>query len=525
VTDGPTIPEEHGGVLIDPPLEAWPQLAKENASRMRAAAATSLAGEDLGSLRARARGEANEAARAYSTALGLPIDADRFDPDDLLFMTGHQPLLFHPGVWAKHLALDAAAAAAGATAIDLVVDSDGFETVGLRAPCMEPAASRCEVVLAAAGPSGYFAGTRAPTSAEIGTFCEEASGLLATLPASAPGEHFAAFCADLSAACSAHADLGAALTCARRRYEAVLGTGYLELSVVAQSEGTAFLAFASELALRAEEVARVQNEELASYRERHAVRSAARPFPSLGERDGSWELPLWYLDGPERRSLWARPTGEGVELVADGRVVAELPGEPAAAAAHLVAERAPLAPKALTLTMFNRLLVADLFVHGVGGAKYERVTDRVAERLFGTTPPPFAVATMTLELELGTEPVSPAELRRAEQLVHELSHNPDRHIERIASDDPARAEEARGLAAEKARLVREISAEGADKKALGARIREVNDRLSSLAGPLVAAAEMELAQLRAAREAEEVLRDRTYPFCLWDPSDVRGRLL
>jgi hypothetical protein len=55
-----------------------------------------------------------------------------------------------------------------------------------------------------------------------------------------------------------------------------------------------------------------------------------------------------------------------------------------------------LSPRALTLTMFLRLLAADQFVHGIGGARYDQVTDLLISRHFGLTPPRFAVTTATL---------------------------------------------------------------------------------------------------------------------------------
>src|SRR5438270_707716 len=55
-----------------------------------------------------------------------------------------------------------------------------------------------------------------------------------------------------------------------------------------------------------------------------------------------------------------------------------------------------LAPRALTLTMFFRLLLADQFVHGIGGGRYDQVTDDVIHRHFGLEPPRFAVTTATL---------------------------------------------------------------------------------------------------------------------------------
>ena len=48
--------------------------------------------------------------------------------------------------------------------------------------------------------------------------------------------------------------------------------------------------------------------------------------------------------------------------------------------------------------MYLRMMVADLFVHGIGGGKYDQVTDCIIEEFFGLKPPPLAVATATMKL-------------------------------------------------------------------------------------------------------------------------------
>jgi len=48
-------------------------------------------------------------------------------------------------------------------------------------------------------------------------------------------------------------------------------------------------------------------------------------------------------------------------------------------------------PKALLLTLFNRLFISDLFIHGLGGAKYDMVTDEIIIEFFKVEPPHFLV--------------------------------------------------------------------------------------------------------------------------------------
>ena len=55
-------------------------------------------------------------------------------PAAALIVTGHQPELFHPGVWVKNFALQGLARADGATALNLVVDYDTVKATVLRVP-------------------------------------------------------------------------------------------------------------------------------------------------------------------------------------------------------------------------------------------------------------------------------------------------------------------------------------------------------------------------------------------------------
>jgi len=50
-----------------------------------------------------------------------------------------------------------------------------------------------------------------------------------------------------------------------------------------------------------------------------------------------------------------------------------------------------------------RLFIADQFVHGIGGAQYDQVSDRVIATFLGITPPHFAVATATAYFPTATD--------------------------------------------------------------------------------------------------------------------------
>jgi hypothetical protein len=514
-----TTPAGHGELLAEPPFDGWATLAREAVERARAWDFT-VAGVGASELRALGRSEAIERARGFSSRLGVAV-RDAPDAPDLLVVTGHQPELYHPGVWVKDFLLERLAVESGAAAIDLVVDSDGFDSVGIHSPCLRPEVRVCSAVLAVGSRDGCFACAPMPSREDLRDFRMAGLEQLATLPALAISHHFSRFCDELDASAPVALNLAELVTMARRRYEAPAGTGYLELPVTSMSRSRAFVTFAADMALDAERFAGVYNRALASYRERTGARSAAQPFPDLGVEDGRVELPLWTLDRG-RRTVWVR-TGSEPALMAGDDLLCELGADPGRAADRLLSSGVALAPKALALTLFSRMFVADLFIHGVGGGRYDQVTDEVARGYYGVDAPPYVVASLTMYLPLGARVVGDDELDEVSMALNRLAQNPDQMLAEVEFDSDEEAERAEALVTEKQGLVRAIALPGADKKTLGARIREVNAGLATLLAPIRDELTEQQAELVRLRDARDILTDRTYPFCFWDPGEIADK--
>jgi hypothetical protein len=229
---------------------------------------------------------------------------------------------------------------------------------------------------------------------------------------------------------------------------------------------------------------------------------------------------VWHLAGG-RTTVWAR-TGAVPALVVDGETICKLP-DCASAPEVLLASALVPAPKALMLTLFCRLFVADLFIHGVGGGRYDQVTDDVIRRYFGVEPLAFAVASMTMYLPLGARVVTNEDVEAASMALNRMRHNPDQALDQVEFDSSDERSRAQRVADEKARLVAAIASPDADKKTLGRRIREINEELGDLMAPYSRVLQEELDELLRMQEASEILTDRTYPFCFWSPSEVADK--
>lgn len=514
------IPEAHGEVVTRPPLDTWASLARSNA-RVAAGWRFKVGGRDVTEVRDETRAALARYAQEYTASLGLVSTASH-SHHDLIVVTGHQPELFHPGVWAKYFMLQRLIAETGATGLDIVLDSDAFSGLSVVAPCLVPEATRCRLHLSADRGERCYAGVPVPSSAETETFCRAGANALGSLANPSIKRHFDRFCDLLSQAAEHASDLPGLVTGARRRYEGEL-TGYLELPVTGIARTRPYLLFSSDVILGAARFAECYNAELTAHREAHGVRSSTRPFPDLETGPDGTEIPFWLLADGRRERAFVREAEGGIRLAsATGRLT--LPAEPSAMADALMASGAVLAPRAVTLTLFARMLLADLFIHGMGGARYDAVTEGVASRYWGVSLPPFAAGSLTMRLPLEVPAAGAEGVAALDKTLERLAHNPDEFIGVVEFADAEQASRAASLAAEKRDLVSEIGTEGADKKTLGARIREVNTALKELLGPAEAEIESKRAVLAAQAAEAEVLTDRTYPFCLWDPAEIAERV-
>jgi len=502
-------PSGHGEILSVPPFDEWAALARRNAER----AATWP--EALAGLRAQAREETLAEARRFSAELGIPPAEGR--DNDLIIMTGHQPELYHPGVWVKNFLVERLSSQMGATGVDLVVDTDACEHLVLRVPRMDGGVAVHEVPLTPVGEESAYVQTRVPDAAARAAFRAEGLEALATLPAPALSRHFRAFCDALDDVAASVSDTGALMTAARRRYEGPTSAVYLEVQLSRQAQLPAYQAFAASLLADAARFRKAMNEALAAFRARTGTRSQAQPFPDLGVQGDRIEVPFWRLAEGRRQSVSV--SSDGV-LYADDNPIAELGPTAESARAALAHSGLLLAPKALALTLFERLFVADLFVHGTGGGRYDQVTDAVIAAYYGVEPPAFVVASMTLLLPLGACVVSDEDVASAEHRLHRFQHNPDSILPDVEFDTTAERARADDLSRRKAEAVVAIAVEGADRKALGRSIRELNAELTELLAPVGRELTSALERVRAKRAASAVLTDRTYPYCLWDPLEV-----
>ncbi|MGB2754929.1 MAG: hypothetical protein WBE00_07480, partial [Phycisphaerae bacterium] len=433
------VPRGDRQALIRPEPAALPALVRRNqdllASYRFALAPSSprrvACGDAPGfhEFRAAARAEVVAMARRYARRWGFAVQRDWSEPQPII-LSGHQPRPFHPGVWLKNFLAGELTSAVGGIALNLNVDNDEAHVQVFRLPTRD-------LVCKMGGDEVRTVEVEFAPHARGVPFEEQPAGairqetvddVLALVPAPALADAFRDCWQRLVQAVPEAASLGEAFVVARRRLEERLGLANLELPVSALSDTSAFRLFVAAMLRRREDFFAAYNDSLHEFRRVYCERSPAQPVPDLASEGPRMELPYWiWRAGEPRRRLWVEPTpGGGLALAADaepiGRLTAEDLDDASRGAERLAELRRSgwkIRPRAISMTLFVRLAVGDVFIHGVGGALYDQITDAIIERLFGVRPPEIILASATVHLPLETFPATPADLSAAQRAVRD----------------------------------------------------------------------------------------------------------
>jgi hypothetical protein len=525
-------PQADGQTLVEPPWPSLPAVVEHN-RRLLAEVRGDIQGRPLADLAASARRSLVQQAIAYTRQYrDLPSDVIERGSSEAtpLVLSGHQPQLIHPGVWYKNFLLGQLAQRIGGLGIHLLIDSDLCRSASIRVPTGTPDEPRIESVPldqpAAEVPYEERIVVDRATLASVATRVTQLLSQLVREPVvnqlwphvlTRHGEQ---------------PNLGLCLAQGRHMLEAEWGNVTLELPQSAVCQLPEFGWFAAHVLAHLPRFWTAHNEALADYRAAHHLRNRAQPVPDLAESDGWLEAPFWVWteDDPQRRPLFARQEDDRLLVTDRQRRTIDLSlsaeGDAADAAEQLVglAERGvKIRTRALATTLFARLCLSDLFLHGIGGAKYDQVTDAIARRFFGFELPELAAISATLRLPIEHRHADLAGQRALQQQLRDLEFHPERFALRdgtIPADEVSQVAE---IAARKQRWIdTPKTVQNARQRHEG--IAAANEAIYSHVAHLRTQIECQLDDIERRTRASAILESREYAFCLF-PREPLERLL
>lgn len=394
-----------------------------------------------------------------------------------IIATGHQAWLWHPGILAKDLAMVAACERFDAAPLHLVVDQDTHDALSLELPVergeridarrLRLASHRIDV----------------PTGAQPPVDADEVRDALRRLDDERLASVVEAF--DALPACRTLAEQMAVVLVRLMR---------------PWTDGPLPVLFTSDLPHLPGYVA-LLDRMLADARHCVAAYNAAvRALPEAGLSElvelREWvELPVWAVRWEGRRERVFADFADREPMLVDRH------GEP------IDREKVSLLPRAMLLTAVMRSLGCDLFIHGKGGAIYDRATQRWWQTWAGDALAPMVTVSADLHLAFRNAPTSdPAIVARAVWYRHHAPHN----IDRIASIDGPLVQRKRELLAHM-----NDDRDRKRRRAAFERLHAINAQLAAEHPHAIAEADRQLERARLGLHNAGQARRRDWCFALY----------
>jgi hypothetical protein len=169
--------------------------------------------------------------------------------------------------------------------------------------------------------------------------------------------------------------------------------------------------------------------------------------------------------------------------------------------------------RALATTLFARLLLSDLFLHGIGGAKYDQVTDEIARQFFGFELPQFATVSATLRLPIAYTSANPGDENQLRQQAREMLYHPERFTSGNGPLPPDVSQTVAKLIDTKLRWVHTPKTRDNARERHAAIVR-ANQDLQPFLTKVRSRVERQREELAEHKRASSILASREYSFCL-----------
>ena len=178
------------------------------------------------------------------------------------------------------------------------------------------------------------------------------------------------------------------------------------------------------------------------------------------------------------------------------------------------------------LTLYNRLFISDLFIHGLGGAKYDLVTDEIIREFFKVEPPHFLVVSCTLYLDFkSSSGASDSKISALEKKTRDLEFNPERYVDELSLTKKERNQIGE-LAEKKTELIKKIKGISSpiEKQNISEEIKAINNFIVEKIIPLKYELEKKIEKEEEKMKQSKVYTFREFPYCFFPAKELRNLL-
>jgi len=436
--------------------------------------------------------------------------------------TGHHPGLCHPGIWIKNLLANKLAGDNKGTAFNIIVDSDCPNEIGCYVLTKNEKIERKKEVLAKLGVQQPFECCSVPNKNQFKDFYQNILVDFQSFPDNPIRKYTEIFFQKGESALPASKNIAEFLVKTRKGYEADAGLHYFDimLSHICQSES--FLLFALHIAEDIKGFHEIYNQLLEEYRINHKLRYKVNPFPDLKKDNDKFQIPFWCINDNKRQPVWVTHEGTFISFhTEDICLFRYKKGDFDHALKIIDEEQINLRPKAVLLTLFIRLFLVDIFIHGISGAKYDEITDGIMEKYYKIKPPHYIAASLTLFPDFPVNKVQENDIDNLKRIIRNMKFKPEIFKDRVEGGETKK--KFKKLVSLKMELLQREPPKK-DRKEHFQRLKIVTEELSNLLKNYYIETKDQLRVLEDKYRENQTVHYREFPYFFYDINKVKGMI-
>lgn len=251
------------------------------------------------------------------------------------------------------------------------------------------------------------------------------------------------------------------------------------------------------------------------------------PIPRLKATEGSLELPFWMtLPGNSRMPMYIRLSDLTLTCGGENEQILgiQLPESTEMFKLKLEDISLRIRPKAVTFTCFTRLFFADYFIHGIGGAFYDKVTDNFIRNYFDIEIPFFCCTSATVLPDFANKLSTADAEKQLNKMVAKLRDfecNPQRYVSfEDNTTEVADLLRQKMILVEKSNLFRETRAARHEREVVFNEIKEINIAICNLMPDIRKKIEAEVNDSKKQFKSAQAGEFRELFFGLFDEQEI-----
>ena len=497
------IPVEKNTIFVSPEYSNWRDMLDYN-----------QAADSDSQYKSTARSQMLHIARIYTSQL-LPGFYNQQKTENVI-VTGHQPIWHHPGILAKNIIASKFAGQMKGLCIHLVVDHDIGDS-----DMILPFSNHDQMLDFIKIPVEKNQ-RKIPFELRSKPDLKIINNLISSIVKNCPEN----FCCQLwSQHLKKHPQIILSLenaadiiTYLQAVLNNALGIEMLYLPTSRMSQSNSFLKFAASIIKNYEKFTCIYNDAISK-------NTTHSNFKILNvDSSGKTALPFWLLTSSGLRNcMYAKKDSSTITISTISRELAsiDLTEDITEQLKNILGKhQLSLRPKAITMMLFVRLFLSDLFVHGVGGGSYEKITNFILDNYYNVKKADAAIVTATAALALLGQTHQQDDIKILNQDIRKIYHSPEKYIEKTLLEDDS----VKKAIETKKRMIYQacdLTKSTQQKQDAWKKINKINSRLIKYAQPSIKKLEEQTQLTKQFQHTTEVMNYRQFFFGVFPESFLK----